>query len=64
MSAARQVITDEMKEIASESRSRELINQLLEVWESSVRATHDFLSSGENLEIKRHVPEALNTVRT
>ena len=40
-------------------RTPELISQLLEVWESSVRATHLFLSEQEIRAIKAYVPEAL-----
>lgn len=39
-----------------------LIEQLLEVWESSVRATHLFLSNDEVNNIKEFVPQALNDV--
>ena len=40
-------------------RTPELISQLLAVWESSVRATHLFLSGQEIAAIKAYVPEAL-----
>ena len=40
----------------------QLINQLLEVWEDSVRATHLFLSDLEIKKIKEYVPQALNLV--
>lgn len=39
-----------------------MINQLLEIWENSVRATHLFLSNSEIKSIKEYVPEALNGV--
>ena len=39
-----------------------MINRLLEVWESSVRATHLFLSDGEIKSIKEYVPQALNGI--
>ena len=45
-------------------RAPELIDQLTRVWESSVRATHDFLSEGEIAEIKPFVPQALAGVET
>ena len=45
-------------------RTPELIDQLTRVWESSVRATHDFLSEGEIVEIKPFVPQALAGVET
>ena len=43
-------------------RPPQLIGQLLEVWERSVRATHLFLSAGEVAEIKPYVPQALREV--
>ena len=43
-------------------RSPQLMDQLLEVWERSVRATHLFLSAGEIAEIKTYVPQALREV--
>ena len=43
-------------------RSPQLIEQLLEVWERSVRATHLFLSADEVAEIKPYVPQALREV--
>lgn len=36
-----------------------MLNQLLTVWESSVRATHLFLSENEIKNIKHYVPKAL-----
>lgn len=39
-----------------------LLPVLLEIWESSVRATHDFLSDGEVIKIKEYVPQALEGV--
>lgn len=51
-----------MKEIARKDRNQQLINELLKVWESSVRATHTFLSNDEILEIKEYVPEALRSI--
>ena len=41
-----------MKEIKKEERSEKLITELLNVWEDSVRATHNFLS---NEEIEKNV---------
>lgn len=35
---------------------------LMEIWENSVRATHDFLSDGEVVKIKEYVPQALEGV--
>lgn len=43
-------------------RTPELIDQLLEVWEGSVRATHLFLSDSEIRSIKKYVPQALNEI--
>ena len=43
-------------------RTPRLMEQLLEVWERSVRATHLFLSAGEIAEIKTYVPQALREV--
>ena len=48
-----------MKEINKEGRTEDLINQLLEVWEDSVKATHTFLSNEEIEKIKEYVPQAL-----
>ena len=43
-------------------RTPQLIGQLLEVWERSVRATHLFLSADEVAEIKPYVPQALREI--
>lgn len=43
-------------------RSPELINQLVDVWEQSVTATHTFLSEAEIAEIKTIVPSALMAI--
>ena len=48
---------EEMRE-----RTPQLLDQLLAVWERSVRATHLFLSSQEIEEIKAYVPQALREV--
>lgn len=40
-------------------RDRRLVEELVCVWESSVRATHSFLTESETEEIKRYVPRAL-----
>ena len=40
----------------------ELEQQLIEVWESSVKATHTFLSETEIQAIKQYIPEALHHV--
>ena len=51
-----------MKVIEVADRTPLLIKQLLEVWESSVRATHLFLSENEIENIKQYVPQALKEV--
>ena len=51
-----------MKIYEAADRSPELIEALISVWESSVRATHLFLSGSEILNIKKYVPEALRGV--
>ena len=51
-----------MSIIETNKRMRELIQQLLMVWENSVRETHLFLSDTEIENIKKYVPEALNGV--
>lgn len=44
------------------TRSPLLLAQLLNVWETSVRATHTFLSDAEIIAIKKYVPEALTQI--
>lgn len=56
------IIEDFMKIKEVKSRTPDLINQLLEVWEGSVKATHLFLSDGEIKSIKEYVPQALNGI--
>ncbi len=51
-----------MKLIEIKKRNPELLEKLLLVWESSVRATHLFLSNDEINKIKRYVPQALNSI--
>ena len=52
-----------MKEIMEvKERTPELIDKLLEVWESSVRATHLFLSDSEIDSIKEYVPQAMGGI--
>lgn len=43
-------------------RTPQLIKQLTEVWESSVRKTHLFLSETEIMHIKEYVPNAIAEV--
>ena len=47
-----------------DERTSELVEQLVGVWERSVRATHTFLSEEEIAEIKLFVPQALAGVKT
>ncbi|EPH93921.1 toxin-antitoxin system, toxin component, GNAT family [Enterococcus faecalis 13-SD-W-01] len=51
-----------MKIIEVKDRNTLLINQLLAVWENSVKATHFFLSEKEVKEIKNYVPQALKEI--
>ena len=51
-----------MKIIEVKDRPTSLIKQLLVVWESSVRATHLFLSADEIESIKEYVPQALKEI--
>ena len=44
------------------NRSAELIAQLAELWEASVRATHHFLTEGDICEIRSFVPMAISNV--
>lgn len=51
-----------LKIIEVKKRTAPLIEQLLTIWESSVRATHLFLSDHEIEEIKTYVPQALKEI--
>lgn len=51
-----------MKIIEVKDRPPLFIEQLLTVWEGSVKATHLFLSEDEISQIKQYVPQALNSV--
>ena len=51
-----------MKKKKKEERSEKLITELLNVWEDSVRATHNFLSNEEIEKIKEFVPQALSNI--
>lgn len=48
--------------IDKKNKTKELIKQLTEIWESSVKATHLFLSEKEIKTIKQYVPQALKKV--
>jgi len=43
-------------------RNLSLVEQLLTIWENSVKATHLFLSDNEIETIKKYVPEALSKI--
>lgn len=45
-----------------ENRAPQVIGPLLQLWEASVRATHDFLTESEIARIGAYVPEALQGV--
>ncbi len=51
-----------MQIIDVKERNPLLIEQLLVVWEDSVKATHDFLSDSEIENIKEYVPGALKEI--
>lgn len=51
-----------MKIIEVKLKTPILIQQLLEVWEKSVKATHLFLSDSEIKHIKKYVPQALGDI--
>ena len=51
-----------MRIIEVNERTSTLIDELLEVWENSVKATHLFLSNEEVENIKKYVPQAISTV--
>lgn len=51
-----------MKIVEIKERNPALIQKLLDVWESSVRATHLFLSENEIVQIKQYVPQALRNI--
>lgn len=51
-----------MNEISKVKRSQVLIEKLVNLWESSVKASHLFLSNKEVEEIKKYVPQALREI--
>ena len=51
-----------MKIVGISNRTNNLIDQLTQVWERSVKATHMFLPDDEIAEIKKFVPSALSQV--
>lgn len=52
-----------MKITEIKTRNSQLIEQLLNVWEDSVRETHLFLSDVEIKHIKKYVPQALLKIK-
>ena len=48
-----------MKIYENDNKTENIINQLLNIWEQSVRATHLFLSGEEIEQIKKYVPQAV-----
>ena len=58
----RNLVVQAMKMIEVHERLQILIQQLLIVWEKSVRETHLFLSDAEIANIRKYVPEALHGV--
>lgn len=51
-----------MKILKIKALDQEIENKLLVIWESRVRATHNFLSDPEINNIKKYVPHALRRV--
>lgn len=49
--------------IDKNKRTKEFIDHLIKIWESSVRATHLFLQDYEIENIKKYVPEALKNIK-
>lgn len=52
-----------MKIYEVQDRNTQLLTELLNIWEDSVRATHLFLSDAEIKGIKKYVPQALGNVK-
>ena len=53
---------EQMKIIEVAKPTLSLLEQLIVVWEKSVKATHLFLSENEVEEIKTYIPQALNGI--
>jgi len=51
-----------VKIVEIKDRNKTLIEQLMVIWEGSVKATHLFLSDNEIETIKKYVPQALKEV--
>lgn len=52
-----------MKIVEVKQRNQNTIDELVILWEASVRATHTFLTESEVLRIKEYVPEALADIK-
>ena len=52
-----------MKIYEAEQRKRNLIAELLKLWEASVKSTHDFLSDAQINDIKKYALQALSGVK-
>lgn len=55
-------MSENLKISEIQTREPKLLQKLVSVWESSVRATHLFLSEDEIVRIKEYVPQALEGV--
>ena len=51
-----------MKIFEINHRTSDLVEQLINLWETTVKASHNFLSDNEIQQIKKYVPEALNNI--
>ena len=61
----RPTMTDEtIKLVSADTRTPQLVEGLVSVWERSVRATHAFLSEAEIAAIKPFVPQAIEGIET
>lgn len=52
----------DMRIVEIQERTPLLVQQLLDIWEGSVRATHLFLSDSEIEKIKEYVPQAVRKI--
>ena len=52
-----------MKIFEVKNRTTAITNELLDIWENSVKATHLFLSNKDIQKIKNYVPQALKEVQ-
>lgn len=51
-----------MKLFEIDYRPPNLVEQLINLWEKTVKTSHNFLSDDEIQQIKKYVPEALNNI--